>query len=206
MKTIKQKIILDASGSMDWQQNTVISGFKEQIQTMKQEEIDLGVKYLVTVVIFNFKVWTLVEDCPLEDVPLLTTETYNPKGGTALLDAIGSTIDTAEPGETDVNITIYTDGAENSSRNFTADQIKTLIEIRTKENKWGFTYFGANVDAFSVAQSYGISNSVSYTDANLEGAMKAASLTRSCYTMNAVSGAYNVNNLTASVNTADLVK
>jgi uncharacterized protein YegL len=206
MKTIKQKFIVDESGSMAPQQMTVISGFNEQLNSMKQEEKANGVRYLVTLVKFNENVTTLYTDKPLAEVKELTTETYVPSGWTALLDAIGKTIDTATPGESDVLITIFTDGAENRSKEWKKNTIKTLIDLRQRENKWGFVYFGANVDAFSEASSLGISNAVDYTMANTGAAIYAMNAVRSCYVSTATSGEYNVSNLTSTVNTNDLVK
>src|ERR1035437_7488867 len=106
MKTIKQKFVVDESGSMLSQQGTIISGFNEQLNTMKQEEKENDVRYLVTLVKFSDTVTVLYKDKPLSEVPELTTSTYVPSGWTALYDAIGATIDTAALGETDVMVTI----------------------------------------------------------------------------------------------------
>ena len=204
MKTIKQKFVVDESGSMLPQQSTIISGFNEQLNTMKQEEKDNDVRYLVTLVKFSDKVTVLYEDKPLAEVPELTTQTYVPKGWTALYDAIGATIDTAVLGETDTVVVIMTDGANNSSREWTKISIKTLIEIRQNENKWGFIYFGADQDAWAAASSLGVANSVSYSSLDTDEAISAMSACRGAYVTTATSGAYNVSNLTCNVNSSNL--
>ena len=206
MKTIKQKFIIDESGSMLSQWDTVISGFNEQLDTMKKEEMTTEVRYLVSLTKFSFESKVVYKDIPLAEVPRLNKTTYSPGGGTALLDAIGNTIDTAAPGETDVMITIMTDGEENSSRQWKRSSIKTLIELRQNENKWGFVYLGANQDAWQEAAQYGIFNALNYTVANTDSAMKSMSSVRSCYVSNALEGTYAVNNLCSTVNTEDLVK
>jgi hypothetical protein len=157
-KVIKQKFILDESGSMAPQQQTIISGFNEQIETMKKEEREQGIKYLVTLIKFADKAEIVFQDKPLEAVPQLTEETYSPGGWTALYDAIGLAISKAAPGETDNIVTIMTDGHENRSQKWNKGKIKVLIELRQRENKWGFVYFGANQDAWNEATSLGVSN------------------------------------------------
>lgn len=208
MKTIKQKFIVDESGSMDDQRDTVISGFNEQLETMIQEEKESNgsVRYLVTLTKFNYKAEILYKDLPLVRVPRLTKDSYKPAGGTALYDAIGMSIDTAMRGETDTFVTIFTDGEENSSKRWKKAAIKALIDIRQKENQWGFVYIGANQDAWEEAAQIGVFNALNYTAANTGSAIHANSLCRSAYVATASSGVYNTCNLTANVNQDDLVK
>ena len=205
-KTIKQKFIIDESGSMRPQQKTVIDGFNEQLEDMAREEAEQDVRYLVSLTKFSHSVTKVFVDVPVADVPKLNTSTYNPNGSTALFDAIGETIDTATLGETDVLVTIMTDGQENASRNWKQPSIKTLIDIRQRENKWGFAYFGANQDAWSAASSIGVANAVNYTVNNTGNMMRASSSVRSCYTASAMSGVYNVNDLTKCVDEKELTK
>ena len=205
-KTIKQKFIVDMSGSMMSQQNTIISGFNEQLQTMRQEEKDQGIRYLVTLVIFNDTAKFVYKDQPLSEVKPLTKNTYSPSGWTALYDAIGMAIDTAAPGETDTMITVMTDGFENKSREWKKPAIKALIDIRERENKWGFVYFGANQDAWEEASQLGVSNALNYTMENTGAAINAMSMCRSAYVTSAVKGVYATSNLTCNVNQEDLIR
>jgi hypothetical protein len=101
-----------------------------------------------------------------------------PRGGTALLDAIGRNINEldakfkalpkyARPGK--VIVIVVTDGYENSSKEFTKPQIKALVEKKSK--KWEFVFLGANMDAVSEGTSFGFSAGSSLTyDTNLIGA------------------------------------
>lgn len=205
-KTIKQRFILDESGSMSPQQQVVIDGFNEQLEMMGKEEKSGEVCYLVSLTKFSEKVEKVFTDVPLADVKRLTKQTYAPLGGTALFDAIGATIDTAALGETDCIVTIMTDGHENSSKKWKREGIKTLIKIRQNENKWGFVFFGCGMDAFVEATSMGMSNAVNYTAANTGNAMRAMSAVRSTYTSSAMSGVYNTSNLACNINEADLNK
>ena len=95
----------------------------------------------------------------------LTEKDYRVGGGTALLDAIGRTMEkiravqkqTAEDYRAEkVLFVIITDGEENSSRKYSAAQIKELIEHQQKKYGWEFVFFGANMDAVMEAAKLGI--------------------------------------------------
>lgn len=88
-----------------------------------------------------------------------------PRGSTALLDAVGRAI--TETGsrlaamkETErpslVIFVIVTDGQENSSRTFTREKIREMIQHQRTVYKWPFTFLAANQDAFAEAASLGI--------------------------------------------------
>lgn len=115
-----------------------------------------------TLVQFNTNYEFVHKAMPIKDVPKFTLQ---PSGGTALLDAIGRAIietgdrlkampEDQRPGL--VVFVILTDGEENSSREFTREKIKEMIEHQTTQYKWQFTYLGANQDAFAVGGSMGI--------------------------------------------------
>ena len=99
---------------------------------------------------------------PIADVPEYRLE---PRGWTALLDALGRAIvETGErlekmreedrPGL--VVCVIVTDGHENSSREFTLEQIKSMIEHQHDVYKWQFNFLGADAAAFDDAANMGI--------------------------------------------------
>lgn len=101
----------------------------------------------------------------------LSTDSYMPVGSTALIDAMGATIDrlgklfastpeAERPGK--VCVTIITDGAENASKKYTLSEVKTMVERQRREYSWEFVFLGANIDAFSAAQSYGINTQNAY--------------------------------------------
>lgn len=107
---------------------------------------------------------------------------YRPRGATALLDAVGRTINefearVAELGEGDrVLLVVQTDGFENSSVEFTRDQISKLIKDREAGGTWTCLFLGAGIDAWAQAAGMGFAraNTVS-TEASSRG-------TRSTYT------------------------
>ena len=58
---------------------------------------------------------------------------------------------------------VVTDGQENASRKFKAEQIKSMVEHQTSKYNWSFTYIGANQDAILVGQSMGFDSMRSMT-------------------------------------------
>ncbi len=153
-------VCLDESGSMNSTRDTVISGVNEFLGDRAKDSEIRPVKIWINK--FNSKSTTLVNGEDAKSVQNLTKETYSPNGWTALLDSVGesvSLIDTAIKGEKvkpDVVVLIVTDGQENSSKEYTKETVKTLIESRTKEG-WNFEYFGSSLDTFNDAKSLGIS-------------------------------------------------
>jgi uncharacterized protein YegL len=119
--------------------------------------------------------YRLVHDfASLATVPNLNTKSYNPSGGTALLDALGTTIDalgsklSAMPEEeraSKVVVLSITDGEENSSRRFSLEQIKEKVSHQHDVYGWEFLFFGANIDAISAGASLGVAaqNTISYS-------------------------------------------
>lgn len=177
-------IVLDESGSMNSCRGTTIAGFNEFVNGQKSTEAAAGAGYLTLVKFDAGNVTTVFNALPLSEVPTLTTANYTPRGGTNLLDAIGKTINSVNavlgskiqeqrPG---VIITIMTDGEENSSTQFNRDQIKAMVTAAEAAD-WTFTFLGANIDAFAVGSTFGMSaaNSVNYSTANMTATMSVVS-------------------------------
>ena len=139
--------LLDRSGSMESCRDDTIGGFNSFVK----DQVVLGGK--LSLIQFDHEIKKSFSDLELKDVKPLTTETFKPRGSTALLDAIGETIKTNSGTPL---VIILTDGQENASTKFTKAHIKDLIEQKTKDG-WTFIYLGANQDAFAEAGSIGIS-------------------------------------------------
>ena len=95
--------------------------------------------------------------------PNMTEEDYEAGGSTALLDAIGSTISAISrrqkrmEGRPDHTIfVIITDGEENSSREYSHQQIRKMIQRKRKDKDWEFIFLGANIDAEETADGLGM--------------------------------------------------
>ncbi len=155
-------IVLDRSGSMASVRNDTIGGLNTFIEEQKK------VPGSATVSLATFSSdYTLIHNfIPIADVPVITAETYQPSGGTALLDAIARTIiatDTKlaalqeDERPSKVLFVIITDGEENVSKEFSHAKVMEMIKHRQEKCEWSIIYLGANEDAFKVSSSYGIS-------------------------------------------------
>lgn len=153
--------ILDRSGSMYSLTDDTIGGFNSMIEKQKNEE---GEAY-VTTVLFDTRYEYLHDHVNIQDVEPITNEDYRPGGCTALLDAVGNTINsigsrlsnTPEDERPEkVVIVITTDGMENASREFTRSKVKEMIEHQQSKYSWLFIFLGANIDAVSEANTLGI--------------------------------------------------
>lgn len=150
--------IMDSSGSMSSMGNEPLQGLNNLIKQQKETG-----DFRFTLVVFNEKSKTVINDMDGKDVPELTSEHYSPGGMTALLDAMGNAISIQKERKTEnVLVVVLTDGLENSSKLYTSAQIKELTTEMTEKHKWAFMYLGANQDSFSVAQGLGINTSANY--------------------------------------------
>lgn len=146
--------LLDRSGSMASCRDDTIGGYNTFIEAQKDQGGTM------TLVLFDHEIETVYENTPIADVKPLDEQTFVPRGGTALLDAIGHVLKMDLPSET--TVIVLTDGEENSSNDYTPAHIKDLIQVREKTDKWSFVYLGANQDTITNATNLGIRTSVGF--------------------------------------------
>ncbi len=143
-------VILDRSGSMSNGYLETISGYNVYIKDLKS---DTANKYSVSLTQFDQnqgpELTITYKDMPVGQVPDLTTETYQPRGGTPLYDAIGKCVDAVVPNGRSILTVIITDGEENASEEYTKDSVKALIKQKESEG-WKFVFLGADIDSYAV--------------------------------------------------------
>lgn len=166
-------IILDASGSMYRIRNEAIAGVVETVQTIRTAQKDnANQEHLFSLVVFNGNsIATVYDRMPIAKVPDLDEKDYQPTSNTPLYDAMGNAITNLQRyinEDDNVLVTVITDGYENSSMEWSHQQVFQLVEDLTKKN-WLFTYIGANQDAMKVARAMGIKHSMNYMS-DTEGA------------------------------------
>ena len=153
--------ILDKSGSMAGLEKDTIGGFNSMLQKQKGVEGECR----ITTVLFDNRYELLHDRIDIRAVGSMTEKEYQVGGSTALLDAMGRTIQklvnvqksTAEAYRAEnVMFVIITDGEENSSREFSAERVKAMIEREKKGYGWEFVFLGANIDAVETAGRFGI--------------------------------------------------
>lgn len=155
-------VLLDRSGSMEAAKDETISGFNYFLKEQKA----VGDNASFTLVQFDSESTDVVHEArPVRDVPDLNGDTYQPRGSTPLLDALGETINSTgrtlaaipETNRPDkIVFVVITDGEENASHKFTKSQVKEMINHQTEKYNWQFIYLGANQDAFAEAGAVGI--------------------------------------------------
>ena len=179
--TTEIALVLDQSGSMESIKTGTLEGVNAFIDQQKKENSSYPVRFTLT--LFSTETETRYDSVPVADIPSLEDSTYRPSGGTALLDAIGITIDrlgkrlskTPEadrPGK--VIVGIMTDGEENSSRDFTWEQIREKIHHQTEVYRWEFLFLGANQDAIATAARINIVSENSALFFQRDGSSKSA--------------------------------
>ena len=153
--------ILDRSGSMAGLEEDTIGGYNSMLKKQKAMEGDVA----VTTVLFDNNYQMLHDRINIKGVRPITEREYYVGGSTALMDAIGITINklinvqkNTSPDEKaeKVIFVITTDGMENASREYNRAMVKKLIERQEKEYGWEFIFLGANIDAVEFAENIGI--------------------------------------------------
>lgn len=165
-------IILDESGSMSSCKKQVISGFNELIQSIKRIENQFPEQeHFFSMVSFNSYGNKVLHFCDkVSDIKSINDESYNPAALTPLFDAMGFGINKLsnhldDQENCNVLVTIFTDGEENASNEFSGKAIKKLVED-LKEKNWTFTYIGTDHDVEKMAETLSIQNSMSFTNSD----------------------------------------
>lgn len=152
--------ILDKSGSMSGMEGDTIGGFNSMLDKQKKNEGEA----FVTTVLFSNESRILHDRLPIDKVEHITDSDYYVGGNTALLDAIGDTVEHIKTIHKYANkedvpehtiFIITTDGMENSSHKYSSKQVKSLIKEQEK-NGWQFIFIAANIDAVETADYIGI--------------------------------------------------
>lgn len=183
-------VIVDASGSMAHLTHDTIGNFN----TFLKEQKEFPGEAVFTLCTFNTDYRLPHDFVKIASVPDLDVKGYIPQGGTALLDAMGTTIDSVgrklaslpeEERPSKVIFLIITDGHENSSKRYSSEQIKSMVEHQKDVYSWEFVFMGANIDAITTGTSLGISasNSVNYaaTDIGTKALYRSISENMSTY-------------------------
>jgi len=151
--------LLDRSGSMSNCVNDTIGGYNSYLNDQRNN----GYNTKITTILFDDKYEILHDRKDIKEVKDLTNKEYFVRGCTALMDAIGKTINIMNNKVSDkVLFIITTDGLENASKEYRKSDIKKLIE---KHNNWEFLFIGANINSYEEGSSIGISqdNIANYT-------------------------------------------
>jgi Mg-chelatase subunit ChlD len=165
--------ILDRSGSMQSMAEEAIGGFNA---FLKEQQKEAGGARL-SLILFDHEYTPIVENSPIDQVEPIDEKTYEPRGMTALLDAMGRTIDdlgeqlAAMPEEErpgTVIVVTLTDGLENASKDYTREKVAERIKHQEEKYSWEFIFLGAHMDSIDEAEAFGIQRASSKVYASVE--------------------------------------
>lgn len=163
--------ILDRSGSMSGMEEAAVTAFNDFLRS----QLDVPGDARLTLVQFDDQYEVNHQRLELEKVPQMTATHYEPRGSTALLDAIGRSIKDISrhitTPEHKAIFAIFTDGQENASRQYTMPHVADLIAEKRKQG-WTFLFLAANQDAIATAASINIAqqdtSQVSYSSSGVK--------------------------------------
>jgi len=171
-------MVLDESGSMGSCKSDTIGGVNEFLKNQKRIKGEVN----VTLVKFSDYYKVINDAVPLDQVVFLDDNNYTPSYSTALLDAVGKTInimgkklaDKPEENRPEKLIfVIITDGKENASREFTRRQIFEMVSHQKQKYNWEFIFLGADIDAWG--EEIGVSLNVNIHKNDLSRSFKGLS-------------------------------
>lgn len=203
------EFLLDETGSMMSVWDQTIGGFNEYVNSQKMQP---GTCMLSLTKFDSSGVRNEYQDADIQTVKLLDRKSYKPNACTNLYDAIGIRIKSLEsrvstfPENTSHLMVIMTDGCDNASSEFDAAGIKVLIKDK-EASGWTFVFLGANQDAWSVGQTFGMSqgNTMTYASggAGMTGAMHTLAAATTSYRGIRATGASasSANDFFSSMNT-----
>ncbi len=156
-------IILDQSSSMGSIKAETISSFNEQVKSIKDSAND---DTFITLTLFSSDVVIHKFAESLDNLNEFTDSDYKPHGNTAMYDAIGMTVERMKKEIDDINdpntavlIVVITDGQENCSTTWHAEDISALVKGLTGTKRWTFSVLGANIDLAGLSEKIGIAKS-----------------------------------------------
>jgi len=196
-------MILDRSGSMSSIQEATVEGMNAFLADQKHSPAE------VSLLLVQFdNVYEQIYSGPIAHAPSFTLAEqtignqirFEPRGMTALLDAMGKTIDDLgkslaeqpedrRPGK--VVIVTMTDGLENASSVYSRQRVADLIQQQREVYKWEFQFLAANQDAIATAAQMNIPAAQAITYAGNAPATRNAlfSVSRNVRSYAAVPGA-----------------
>ena len=162
---VKLVFVLDQSGSMMPLREETITGFNKVLKDQRE----LNIETTVDLFLFNHEIYREMINKSLNEVVNLVN--YFPCGYTALLDAIGTAVDTVgkdlavlaeneRPNK--VMVVIITDGEENYSKKYSLEDIQSKVEHQKTKYSWEFLFIGANIDAFECGARLNIGQTIQF--------------------------------------------
>ncbi len=188
-------LLVDRSGSMAAIRTAAEDGINEFINSLKHTEGKRTIR--IAQFDYDYDGMRYVTVCPSMEPSAVPEFSLIPRGGTPLLDAMGKSIiefgnelaalpENQRPGV--VVFAIMTDGLENSSREFTWERIKGMVQHQEADYGWQVVYLGANQDAFEIGERLGVPRCNTMTYAATDYGTRSATQSLGSYVVAAASG------------------
>lgn len=178
-KRVCVALLLDRSGSMNVNKVETISAVSQYIKNLKET-----FKGRFTLTQFDsggIDILPQYNNAKIRDLPDFTS--FDPRGSTPLLDAIGKTANEVNSeGYDNVIFVIVTDGEENSSHEYSLEAVRTLLEEKQALG-WQVSYLGSDVDAFHEAAQLGIAKgqTMNFASNHINATMDAYAMSNTAY-------------------------
>lgn len=173
-------MILDRSGSMGRIHEQVIRSFNDFLTEQKAVEGEAK----LSLIQFDDQYEVNYEGVAIQNAEDLHTQTYEPRGMTALNDAIGRTIVSMKERLKDIKsnvvVVITTDGMENASVEFRRIQIREMIKECEEKLGWKFMYLAADETSFDEHEDMGLDHKRSFKTGKGQRGYENAANVMSC--------------------------
>lgn len=195
-------LVTDRSGSMDAIKADAQGGINTFVKEQKEQP------GIATFALYDFDTEHRKVFGP-SDIKKFENYTLVPRGGTAMLDAIGRAVSETNSfvwsipevlRPKNVVFVIVTDGEENSSREYTYDTIKNIITAK-QELGWKFIFLAGDQDAVLNGARMGIQYTTNYVNvgasayAGYTNTSNSVSMLRSTGTMTVAKGVDSAGNV-----------
>jgi len=153
-------LILDKSGSMKSHYGEILQALNKKFDSIRATQAEHPeIPIYVSLTLFSDEPELVFEQKPACALRSLSEGEYVLDGMTGLLDAVGTVIDRMQyllghdlkHHNANAVVVIYTDGMENASRRYTYENIGAKIKKLSADERWSFTFVGADMDAWDVA-------------------------------------------------------
>jgi von Willebrand factor type A domain len=143
-------LVLDRSGSMADIWDAVLTAISGYVRSLKDDKVSTSITFAV----FDHEYQIVRKDVAPANWRGVTTDEAEPRGATALNDAIGSIVAQAkEENPAKATLVFATDGGDNASKMTTEEARALLDECRARG--WDVIFLGVGHDNSELAQSYG---------------------------------------------------
>ena len=158
----------------------VIKSFNEFLSEQKKVEGEAT----ISLILFDDQYEVNYEGADIQEASALNAQTYEPRGMTALNDAIGRTIVNMKKRLKDskdkVVVVITTDGMENASTEFRRTQIREMIQECEEKLGWQFMYLAADDASFEEYEDMGMERGRSFKSGRGKRGYENAAKLMSC--------------------------